>query len=170
MQAEELLEQIIEYFDYEFNRINEEMTLREDFSGLTFAQIGYLKTISKLGHPSVTDLAVALNISKPSVTVAVQKLCTGGYLKKVNSCTDKRSWHIHLNTRGERFLEAHKKCHSAVAKTVAAAFKGEEKEKLAGMLQKLVEHIKKEKVAGIGYRVTGENVESKTRKVFARNS
>ncbi len=99
MQAEKLLEQIIEYFGYEFTRVNEEMTHLQDFSGLTFAQIGYLETISRLGHPSVTDLALTLKISKPSVTVAVQKLCAGGYLKKVNSCLDKRSWHIHLNSR-----------------------------------------------------------------------
>ncbi len=141
MQAEKLLEQIIEYFGYEFTRVNEEMTRMKDYSGLTYAQIGYLGTIARLGHPSVTDLAATLKISKPSVTVAVQKLCAGGYLKKVNSCLDKRSWHIHLNNRGQRFLEAHKKSHAAVAKTIAGAFKAREREKLMEMLQKLVEHI-----------------------------
>lgn len=141
MKAEKLLEQIIEFFGYEFTRVNEEMTHLEDFSGLTFAQIGYLETIARLGHPSVTDLATTLKISKPSVTVAVQKLCAGGYLKKVNSCTDKRSWHMHLNTRGERFLEAHKKSHAAVARTIVGAFKAEEMEKVTFMLQKLVDHI-----------------------------
>ena len=145
MQAEKLLEQIIEYFGYEFTRVNEEMTHLQDFSGLTFAQIGYLETISRLGHPSVTDLALTLKISKPSVTVAVQKLCAGGYLKKVNSCLDKRSWHIHLNSRGEKFLVAHKKMHASVAKTVAGAFNAEEREKLTGMLEKIVAHISAER-------------------------
>ena len=141
MQAEKLLEQIIEYFGYEFSRVNEAMTHLDDFSGLTFAQIGYLEAINRLEHPSITDLAQILKISKPSVTVAVQKLCAGGYLKKINSCTDKRSWHVHLNTRGESFLAAHKKMHSTVAKTIAGAFKGEEKKQLTEMLEKLVGHI-----------------------------
>ena len=145
MQAEKLLEQIIEYFGYEFTRVNEEMTHLEDFSGLTFAQIGYLETINRLGHPSVTDLASMLKISKPSVTVAVQKLCAGGYLKKVNSCSDKRTWHIHLNSRGKRFLDAHKKCHAAVAKAVAGAFKETERKQLTEMLEKLVGHITAER-------------------------
>jgi len=145
MQAEKLLEQIIEFFGYEFTRVNEEMTHLEDFSGLTFAQIGYLETISRLGHPSITDLAVTLKISKPSVTVAVQKLCAGGYLKKVNSCSDKRSWHVHLNTRGARFLEAHKKSHAAVAKTIVGAFKESERKQLTEMLEKLVGHITAER-------------------------
>ena len=141
MQSEKLLEQIIEYFDSEFNRVNKEMTRREDFSDLTLAQIGYLETVDRLADPSVTDLAATLKISKPSVTVAVQKLCAGGYLKKVNSFLDKRSWNIHLNTRGKKFLEAHKKNHAAVAKIISAAFKPKERKIVAEMLQKIVDHI-----------------------------
>ncbi|MFH1074420.1 MAG: MarR family winged helix-turn-helix transcriptional regulator [Candidatus Firestonebacteria bacterium] len=141
MRAEKLLGQIIEYFEFEVARINEKMIHFGDFSGLTFAQIGYLEVIARLGHPSITELAFTLKISKPSVTVAVQKLCAGGYLKKVNSCSDKRSWRIYLNTRGQRFLEAHMECHASAAKTVAGAFKGREKKQLVEMLEKIVAHI-----------------------------
>jgi len=141
MQAEKLLEQIIEYFGCEFIRVNEEMTHLKEFSGLTSAQIEYIDTVCRMGHPSVTDLALTLKISKPSVTVAVQKLCAGGYLKKINSCSDKRAWHIHLNDRGEMFLKAHKKCHAAIAKAIASAFKESEREKLTLMLEKILSHI-----------------------------
>jgi 2-polyprenyl-3-methyl-5-hydroxy-6-metoxy-1,4-benzoquinol methylase len=60
-------------------------------SDLTLRQIYLLETIENLSNPMPTELSRELNISKPSVTITIDKLVAAGYGRKVQSDEDRRS-------------------------------------------------------------------------------
>jgi DNA-binding MarR family transcriptional regulator len=53
-----------------------------------------------LKNPSISELAKELNLSKPTVTVLVEKLAEREYIRKVKSDEDRRFQHLHINTKG----------------------------------------------------------------------
>lgn len=67
-----------------------------NFSNLTHTQMHYLETISLLSNPNITELASYMDLSKPTVKVAIDKLIEKELVFKVRSDEDRRSAHIHL--------------------------------------------------------------------------
>ncbi|HNT41639.1 MAG TPA: MarR family transcriptional regulator, partial [Tenuifilaceae bacterium] len=70
---------------------------KEQFNtlNLTITQMHYLETINLLGNPNITELSAQLKLSKPTVTVSVDKLIEKGCVYKIQSDEDRRSAHIH---------------------------------------------------------------------------
>ena len=64
------------------------------FSELSVRQMIYLNTIISLGHPTFSDLAKKMNVSKPSVTLNVGALIRKGYGLKAQDHEDLRAYHI----------------------------------------------------------------------------
>ena len=60
------------------------------FSELSVRQMLYLNTIIRMGHPTFSDLARELKVSKPSVTANVSTLIRKGYVRKVQDHEDLR--------------------------------------------------------------------------------
>lgn len=83
--------------------------------GFTARQIEYIDTINKLGNPNLGEIAKELKLSKPSVTALVEKLSGKGYLRKVQSDEDRRSFHVHLSAKGKKLVEMHKETHQRIA-------------------------------------------------------
>ena len=50
---------------------------------LTTTQTHYLEVISALNNPNITELANAMRLTKPTVTVAVDRLIKLGYVQKI---------------------------------------------------------------------------------------
>jgi DNA-binding MarR family transcriptional regulator len=74
-----------------------------------------LETIEHLSNPTPTELSRELNISKPSVSVAIDKLVAAGYVRKVQSDEDRRSFHIHLTSKAGEVRRAHLQAHQQIA-------------------------------------------------------
>ena len=55
---------------------------------LTLTQMHYLEVMNSLQNPNITELASALQLTKPTVTVALDKLIEKEYLVKVQSDAD----------------------------------------------------------------------------------
>jgi len=83
--------------------------------GLTPRQLEYIDVINKLGNPNLGEIAEALKLSKPSVTAIVDKLAGKGYIQKFQSDKDRRSFHVHLSTKGKKLVKMHNKAHSRIA-------------------------------------------------------
>jgi len=79
--------------------------------GFTARQIEYIEVINKLGNPNLGEIAKALNISKPSVTAIVDKMTEKGYIKKIQSDEDRRSFHVHLSDKGKKVVQMHDETH-----------------------------------------------------------
>ena len=111
------------------------------FSELTITQMHYIEIISKLENPNVTELAGELKLSKPTVTVGVDRLIEKGYIEKVQSDGARRNSHLHLTEKGEKINQMHDYAHNRFAELISETMEAEELSKLEELLEKLTSKI-----------------------------
>ncbi len=115
----------------------EKLNLKE----LTLAQMHYLEVLNQLENPNVTELATEMNLSKPTVTVALDKLIQKGYITKVQSDDDRRSSHLHLTKKGMLINQMHEHAHGQFAELMRESLEPDELEKLTLLLEKLTNKL-----------------------------
>lgn len=113
------------------------MVKEAGFSDLSLRQIYILDIIQGLQNPTPTELASELKISKPSVSAAIDRLEIAGYIRKVDSDEDRRSYHLHLTQKGQVFSQAHDETHRHLAQFITRNLEAEE----VGQLVRLVGKI-----------------------------
>ena len=91
---------------------------------------------------TVSGIASLLNISMPTVTVAVKKLETKGFIRKVPCATDGRRTIISLTDMGKRIERAHRLFHMRMVKNISNQFPEDEKDVLFRALTRLSEFFK----------------------------
>lgn len=111
--------------------------------GLTQTQMHYLETIGQLGNPNMTELATAMKLSKPTVTVAIEKLIEHGCIYKVHSDHDRRTTHLHLTEKGLQLNQTHNFAHRAIAERLSKRLDKQEIETLIELINKSIKHDKK---------------------------
>jgi DNA-binding MarR family transcriptional regulator len=109
---------------------------QDGFAELSMRQVYYLESIARMGHPSFSELAEALKISRPSVTNLVAKLIRGGYVQKVQDGEDHRSFHIILTQKGQGFTQIHQKIHKRIVEALTHHLDEAEIAQLAALLEK----------------------------------
>jgi DNA-binding MarR family transcriptional regulator len=120
-------------------------TAEEDVKGrceiqdLTTIQLNYLEIIGKLKNPTITELAAALGLTKPSVTIVVDRLVTKGLVRKVHSDTDKRSSHLHLTASGEQINYWHDYTHDYMIDVISRKLN---KDETKSFISLMVHYIK----------------------------
>ncbi len=132
----EPLEKVIETASAIMAEMEERAFEDERFSELSMRQMFYLNTIIRMGHPTFSDLARELNVSKPSVTANVGTLIKKGYVAKVQDHEDLRSFHIVTTQKAHDFDELHQNVHKSLAHHLAARLNPGEVEQLAALLAK----------------------------------
>jgi DNA-binding MarR family transcriptional regulator len=78
MEISKLLEKMNRYYqknlkEYEFS---------EEYTDITYNIFLYLRKINSLGNPTISELAKAMEVSKPSASNMVSKIAEKGLLKK----------------------------------------------------------------------------------------
>ena len=113
---------------------------KEQFNllNLTLTQMHYLETMNKLGNPSLTELAAALKLSKPTVKVAVDKLIEKDFVLKVKSDEDRRSAHLHLTEKGKLINTMHEYAHKCIAESITRKLSEEEQEQFILLMEKIL--------------------------------
>jgi DNA-binding MarR family transcriptional regulator len=109
------------------------------FSELSLRQILYLETIARLGHPSFSELADTLKITRPSVTALVGKLIRKGFVQKEQDGEDRRSFHIVLTEKGSHFTHMHHKTHQQVVHSLISHLDKRDIDHLEILLNKIVQ-------------------------------
>lgn len=80
--------------------------VRSGLPDLTNRQMAiFLTVVQKSGPHTVRGLAAALNLSKPVITRALNKLSELGYLRRQRDLTDRRNVIIAPTDKGAQFLE-----------------------------------------------------------------
>jgi DNA-binding MarR family transcriptional regulator len=116
----------------------EEAAIKQfNLSELTFTQMHHLEVINMLVNPSITELAVSLKLTKPTVKVSVDKLIEKDYVFKVQSDTDKRSAHLHLTEKGNLINQMHDYAHRRIVESILKRLNKEETELLIKLLTKV---------------------------------
>jgi DNA-binding MarR family transcriptional regulator len=120
--------------------VQTEETAKEkfDLTGLTLTQLHYLETINTLSNPNLTELAASLKHTKPTVTVAIDKLIERNYVFKVQSDEDRRSAHLHLTEKGKQINQIHELAHKTIADSICHKLNTEEQQLLINLLNKLL--------------------------------
>jgi len=117
-----------------------EETAKEQFNllNLTITQMHYMETINILDNPNITELALQLKLSKPTVKVAVDRLIERDYVYKIQSDEDRRSAHLHLTEKGKLINKMHDYAHKQIAESFTRKLNSEELETLVGLLTKVL--------------------------------
>jgi DNA-binding MarR family transcriptional regulator len=109
--------------------------------GFTARQIVYIDTINMLGNPNLGEIAKALKLSKPSVTAIVEKLASKGYIEKFQSDEDRRSFHVHLSTKGKNLVRMHGETHNKIADMLQNNLDSKDLKTLVRILNKVVSKV-----------------------------
>jgi DNA-binding MarR family transcriptional regulator len=137
---------ILEKAIFSASAVLAEMEMRafhdERFSELSVRQMLYLNTIVQMGHPTFSDLARELGVSKPSVTANVTRLINKGYVKKVRDNEDLRTYHIMPTTKADEFDALHQSIHKNFTDQLTAQLDPGEVDQLAILLSKALQGIK----------------------------
>jgi len=108
-----------------------------NFKELTLTQMNYLETISQLGNPNLTELSTEMNLTKPTVKVAVDKLIEKDFIYRVKSDEDRRSAHFHLTVKGKLINHTHDFAHKQMAEQIIQKLDTAE----VGLLEMLLDKI-----------------------------
>jgi len=120
-------------------RIEEEAREQYNFKELTLTQMHYLEMINALVNPNLTELATAMKLTKPTITVLVDKLIEKELVRKVQSDADRRNTHLHLTERGKLINQMHEYAHRRMAEEIEKKINVEEAVQLAMLLEKIME-------------------------------
>ena len=113
------IEKLIEKLSQSMERFETQTFKNSSLSDLTSTQIFYLDAIFQLKNPKLSELALYLNVSKPTVTFAINKMEKQGYVIKTQSNEDRRFFSIRLTSKGNKLAKVHDRIH----KSYAAVFK-----------------------------------------------
>ena len=132
------LEEIISKLSAYMAHMEELARAQYQFKDLTLTQMHYLEMISDLENPNLTELAIAMKLTKPTVTVLVDRLLEKELIYKVQSDADRRSTHLHLTERGKLINQMHEYAHLRMAREIEEKITPEETGELTRLLDKIL--------------------------------
>jgi DNA-binding MarR family transcriptional regulator len=130
------LQNIIALLSREIVQLEESAKEQFSFNELTLTQMHYLETINQQHNPNLTELALEMGLTKPTVTVAIDKLIEKEYVYKVKSDEDRRSMHLHLTEKGKLLNQMHDYAHKLLAERMISVFDEAELKVLKLLLSK----------------------------------
>ena len=112
-------------------------------NSLTLSEMHMLECIGKrAGDVTITDIAQELDVTPPSVTMAVKRLERKGYLTKDRSDEDGRRVRVRLTEEGRRAETAHRYFHRQMVRAVARCLEPAQREALLNALQRINEFMR----------------------------
>jgi DNA-binding MarR family transcriptional regulator len=132
-----LKETITSFYDL-FEKILEESSDQADFSDLTHHQLQYMKVLVKMDNPTLSELAKELSLTKPTVTVLVNKLAEKGYIKRVQSDVDRRVMHLDLDSKGAKITALRELAYEQLTEKIRSGLNYTETVILRELLKKVV--------------------------------
>jgi len=139
MKESYMLTDIITALTTKIAKIEEKTITKSSFSELTGKQMYYLEIISNLNNPTLSELAIELNLSKPSITAIVDKFEEKGFIRKVKSDEDRRVSHIHMAEKGKDIEKLHSKIHMKISNMFTSKLAEGELKLLINLLSKVID-------------------------------
>ena len=130
---------IIEVLTHRIEEYERRIIEQSDLSNISSRQLYYLDEIFHMEQPTLTELAEKIKVSKPSATALIYKLEKSGYIKKIWSEEDKRSYHIQLTVKGKKLATLHDGIHYRFAKMMMRFLSDAEIKQLIKLLGKVIE-------------------------------
>jgi DNA-binding MarR family transcriptional regulator len=131
----EKLVELIAKFSRAIGQMEEAAKEQLNFKDLTLTQMSYLETIYQLHNPNMTEVAAEVNLTKPTVKVALDKLIEKDYIYRVKSDEDRRSAHLHLTGKGKHINQMHDDAHRRMAALIVSKLDSDRIEQLENLLE-----------------------------------
>lgn len=93
-----------------------------------------METIMALGNPTVNEFASFMCISSPNAAYKVNSLIKKGYLKKIQSKSDRREYHLEITEKYYHYYNISTAYIQQVMKRITERFNPKDCEKLEEML------------------------------------
>lgn len=137
----EINKMLVEVYD-DVNRIEEYSIRQGAFSDLSITEIHTIEAVGMYGSKTMSEIAMELEITMGTLTIAVDKLIRKGYMERSRSSSDRRIVNVSLTKRGKLAYRVHEKFHLDMVKEIMSDFTLEEEEILLIALSKLNKHLK----------------------------
>jgi DNA-binding MarR family transcriptional regulator len=144
MKSTSNLKETITFLSDLIENILEETLDVSDFSDLTWQQLHYLKVLVKMKNPTLTELAKELNLTKPTVTVLVDKLAEKGYIRRVKSDEDRRVMHLYIDKKGAKVNALRETAFKKMAEKIRSGLSSAETAKLDELIRKVLKHSREQ--------------------------
>lgn len=99
----------------------------------------YLTTIYYLGKPNFSQVAEALGLTKPAISVLIRKLVKIGLIEKVQSEEDKRIFYVCVTEKGKKIVDGDEELYMKFD-TLVKTLSNEEQYALIDVLLKEIVH------------------------------
>ena len=103
-------------------------------ASLTTVETFCMETILSLGNPTINEFASFMCISPPNAAYKVNSLIKKGYIRKVQSETDRREYHLEVTQKYIDYYNISTNYIVEVMDRIARRFSEEDREKLEEML------------------------------------
>lgn len=125
-------------------RVEEKALKKSGRIHLSIKEMHLLEAVGKGDEQgrTVSEIADAMNITRPTATVAINKLEKRGYLEKQPDDEDGRTVRITLTRSGKRIDHFHRLYHYNMVTKISESLSDEEKASLFQGIQKLNEFLK----------------------------
>jgi DNA-binding MarR family transcriptional regulator len=142
--AEQLNDLLVDTFR-NILKVEQEMVQSAHHIDLTISELHLLESVAKNRERGMTisDIAEDLDITLPSVTVAINKLYRKGYVEKVRCEKDGRVVYVKLTKLGSKMEASHHYFHRSMVRSVIKDLTEEEKNAMMKGIVKLDQFFKK---------------------------
>ncbi|WP_286294688.1 MarR family winged helix-turn-helix transcriptional regulator [Vibrio apostichopi] len=132
-----MLDQNLEKIERFASKIWRTQVSEDPICQLSFNEYDYLKVIQASPEPiRLTDLAIEMQVTKPSATTMVQRLERKGLVERQASLEDARSKLVILTKKAEIGLEEESKIYQVMAQTLESRLSEQESQLLNQLLDK----------------------------------
>ena len=125
-------------------KVEETILKRSDKIDLSISEIHMLEAVGrgKDRRRTISELAEEMNITLPSVTVAINKLMKKGYVEKIRGEEDGRIVYVSLTRMGRKIDAVHRYFHESMVRSIIRDITEEEQQILYKGVMKLDQFLK----------------------------
>ena len=110
-------------------------------ASLTTVESFCMEIIHALDHPTVNEFASFVQISPPNAAYKVNSLVQKGYLRKVQSPSDRREYHLEPTQKYLDYYNISYSYLSTVMERIKERFSPEDEQKIEQMLQVIADEL-----------------------------
>lgn len=115
----------------------EKLISKKELQKITYGQFHFIDAISEIENSTISSLSKKMNITKPSVTVGIQKMEKNGLIYKEQSKTDRRISYIHLTDKGKLIKKAEYNSLHRMERSIKSKLNDSELKSLLSILSKI---------------------------------
>jgi DNA-binding MarR family transcriptional regulator len=139
------MSQFLEKMDRYYQKSLKEYEFSEEYSDITSNIFLYLRKINFLDNPTISELAKAMEVSKPSASNMVSKMAEKGLLETKTSPKDGRVCLLALTDKGKKVVEIETWADIKFFEKIRGILDEEELKVMERILEKIAAGLEEEK-------------------------